>query len=259
MSRSYVQLHAIHRLVVVKTPLTGYDGRMASNWSKGFTKDTHPSVKKISDTMRRRGVNNFLGWREKMIAEGKIKTVYPRFKQNGDLAELIGVMLGDGNIEKFPRTERLLIFSNSNNRGFIKRYGAIVGRMFNKRPYIYLQSKQNCVRISLYEKSISSRMGIPCGSRKKLKIIVPKWILAKREHIVRYLRGLYEAEGSVSFHIPTCTHKFVFSNLNESLLNVVYQLMVQLGFHPSIGKGRVQISRRAEVARAVELLQFRKY
>jgi hypothetical protein len=45
---------------------------MPSNWNKGFTKETHPSVKKISTTMKKRGLDNFYQWREKMKKVGKI-------------------------------------------------------------------------------------------------------------------------------------------------------------------------------------------
>lgn len=146
---------------------------MTRGWSKGFTKESHPSVKKISDTMRRKRIDNFARWRQEMVRLGKIRSVYPPLKRNGDLAELIGVILGDGNIQKFPRTERLLIFSNASNKGFAKRYSRLVRRLFKKKPYVYLQSKQNCVRISLYEKEISRRLNIPTGSRKNLSINVP--------------------------------------------------------------------------------------
>lgn len=232
---------------------------MHHSWNKGFTKTTHSSVMKISETMRKKRIDNFALWRTKMKKEGHLKTTYKNFHRNGDLAELIGVILGDGHIEKFPRTERLLIFSNSNNLGFVKRYSKIVEKSFNKKPHVYNQKTQNCTRISLYEKEISKRLSIPIGSRKNTKNKVPRWILANREYIVRYLRGLYEAEGSVSHHLPTYTHKINFANENQSLLRIVHRLMVGLDFHPSIGIDRVQISRRAEVERAIIVLKFRKY
>src|SRR3989344_3671297 len=86
---------------------------MPSNWNKGQTKYTNPSVKKISDTMKLRKINNFKIWMDKMKAEGKIKSKYPPFKKDGNLAELIGVVLGDGHISSYPRTEELRIISNS--------------------------------------------------------------------------------------------------------------------------------------------------
>lgn len=216
-------------------------------------------ARKISETLRARKLDNFKRWRDQMKAEGRIKTSYPAFEKNGDLAELIGVVLGDGHIQVFPRTERLLIFSNAANTGFIERYRQLVSRTFDKEPYVYKQSKKNCIRISIYQKQIAARLGVPAGSRKDVEYVLPTWIRHCREHVIRFLRGLYEAEGWLSHHPGTYTHKFVFTNTNPSLLKLVFREVENLGFHPHTSKYAVQLSKGAEVQKLVDLLQFRNY
>jgi hypothetical protein len=232
---------------------------MGEPWNKGLTKATHLSLQKTSETMRRRKLDNFARWRNEAKETGLIRRNFPAFRKNGDLAELLGVMLGDGHIQKFPRTERLLIFSNSNNHGFIKRYTTLVEKLFEKKPYVYQQTGTNCTRISLYEKHISKRAGMPTGPRKSLIIKIPDWILQNRTYSRRYLRGLYEAEGSYSVHLPTSTHKLNFSNTNQSMLKNVVKLLTVLGFSPHFDLKRVQLSKREEVERAIKELEFRKY
>ncbi len=232
---------------------------MRKAWNKGLSKETSPSVRKISETMKMRNRDNFSVWREKMRKMGKIKSDYPEFARNGELAEFIGVILGDGNIYKFPRTESLSLFSNSNNPGFIKRYAAMFESVFHKKPTVSKRKNMNCVKITIYEKNISKRLGIPSGARIKKKISIPDWILLNRDFIVRYLRGLYEAEGCLSTHKPTGTYKLFFSNRNKSMLKNVFSLVKKLGFHPHIRYCDVQLSRKDEVDRLVEILQFKKY
>lgn len=232
---------------------------MPSNWSKGLTKDNHLSIKKISETMKLRKIDNFAIWRQKQRVKGKIKTYYPEFVKNGDLAELIGVTLGDGTITQYARTQEIRIISNSNNPGFIKRYSNIVEKTFKKKPNVIKHNNINAVRISLYEKYISERLGIKTGKRRHAVIVVPDWILAKKAYIVRYLRGLYEAEGCKAEHLPTYTHKFIFVNRNPSMLDNVFNLMERLGFHPHRTEDRIQISKKEEVPKAVKLLRFREY
>lgn len=232
---------------------------MPSNWNKGQTKYTNLSVKKISDTMKEKGIDNFKIWREKMKTEGKIKSEYLPLKKDGNLAELIGVVLGDGHICSYPRTEELRIISNSNNSGFITRYAKIIEKVFNKKPYIRNSNQNNSTRIGLYEKHISDRMKISNGARKYLRIKIPGWILRNRKFVVRYLRGLYEAEGSFCIHKPTYTYKFLFANTNETMLNNVYFLMKKIGFHPHKSTNQIQISKKQEVFSAVKVLEFRKY
>lgn len=209
--------------------------------------------------MKARRIDNFKEWREKMRKLGKIKSVYPEFKKTGDLAELIGVVQGDGHIGVFPRSEVLLIFSNSNNPGFVKRYSGLVENIFKKRPALSKRRLENCIKISLYEKYISKRLGVPSGARKHKKMPVPLWISENKRYIVRYLRGLYEAEGSFCVHEPTGTYKFLFCNKNISLLRNVFVLMRRLGFHPHKSQYQIQISRKAEVYKAQDVLSFRKY
>lgn len=228
------------------------------SWIKGFTKETHPSVYKISETFKRRKLDNFKQWRDRMKKLGRIKSKYPAFRKIGDLAELIGVILGDGNIFKFPRTESLTIVSNAKNIGFTQRYALLVKKIFAKEPTISKPYK-GCVRIRLYEKNISKRLNIPAGSRKNYDANIPSWILKNENYLIRYLRGLYEAEGSFCVHKPTYTYKLLFSNKNPSLLNNVHKALIGLGFHPHAGKHQVQISKKEEVYKVKNLIKFRQY
>lgn len=236
-------------------------GNYDKGWNRGQTKLTHFSVQMISDTMRERKIDNFKKWREKAKAEGKIKSEYPALQKNGDLAELLGVALGDGHICVYPRTEELRITINAEDLDLIDRCAMLIERVFGKKAYIVLCSRcSHAKKIGLYEKHISSRLGMPTGARKHAEIKVPAWILKKREFIVRYLRGLYEAEGCFCIHEPTCTYKLQFSNTNTSMLDNVFRLMKKLGFHPHLSPGRqVQLSRKEEVMEAVRVLEFRRY
>lgn len=230
-------------------------------WNKGFTKKTHPSVLKTSKTFKRKGLDNFKIWRDKQILNGIIRNKYPAFSKNGDLAELIGVILGDGNIGKFPRSEVLTITASSNNQGFIKRYARLVKNIFEKKN-IYIKKvgkKGGGTVIRIYQKNISSRLRIPSGARGNLDISIPDWIWNNKNFLKRYLRGLYEAEGSACIHELTYTYKLFFSNKNESLLNNVYRGMEKLGFHPHKSKYNIQISRKIEVFEAINMLKFRNY
>ena len=194
-----------------------------------------------------------------MKTQGKIKSTYKSLEKNDDLAELIGVVLGDGHIRVFPRCECLRIVGNGNNPGFAKRYSALIAKIFGKEPTVIRRSNSNAFNITIYEKHIAKRLGLPTGSRHSYNFILPSWIAAKRARTVRFLRGLYEAEGSLHFHIGTYTHKFLFSNANPALLDIVFHCVTKLGFHPHRSKFKIQVSRKGEVQKLTNLLQFRRY
>ena len=195
-----------------------------------------------------------------MRRQGKILRSYSTFSPSGDLAELIGVVLGDGHIAKFPRTEGLTISGNAHNTGFTRRYGGLVQKLFGKKPYVVRSGeRKSCMRIRIYQRDISKRLDIPAGNRSTCVINIPSWVRQRRPFLIRYLRGLYEAEGSFSVHRPTFTFKFLFSNRNPSLLNAVMEGLGVLGFHPHRSRDKVQLSRKDEVYRCMKLLRFRNY
>ncbi len=195
-----------------------------------------------------------------MKAEGKIKSKYCAFEKDGDLAELMGAALGDGHIHVFPRTEELRITFHADDIDLVERYKNIIARVFGKTPKIIPGSNGvRSMKISIYEKHISKRLGVPTGNRRYLDIKVPKWILRNKVFIKRYLRGLYEAEGSFCVHPPTSTYKLIFTNFNDSMLTNVKILLEKLGFHPHRSSVMIQLSRKEEVFKAIQVLEFRKY
>jgi len=222
-------------------------------WNKGFTKDTHLSVAKISATMRVRNIDNFKQWRDQHAV------AYASLPRNGDLAEYIGVVLGDGNIERFPRTERIVIVGDAKKMGFVYHYAELTEKLFQKTPTIKKAKSSNAVRISLYQKFISERLGIPTGNKFGLAYELPQWIEVNEEYLVRFLRGLFEAEGSLSIHLPTCTYNFAFTNYNKYLLDIVARSLIKLEFHPEVRHNAIRIRRKAEVERLKNLLHFREY
>lgn len=236
-------------------------------WNTRYTKETHPGVAKISETFRQKRIDNFAVWRKKAKARGwffrlgRRRAVYAikRLSKNGDLAEFIGVMLGDGNITKFPRTEGMTISANSNNPGFINRYARLTRRIFRKQPTVSRVTGKNCVRIRLYQTDISGRLGVPAGNRRDLTIGIPRWIWGNKRHVIRLLRGLFEAEGSLSIHPPTYTHNLQFSNRNISLLQIVGRGLRLLGYHPEFRSTSTRLRKKREVEKFLKQVRFRRY
>ena len=122
-----------------------------------------------------------------------------------------------------------------------------------------MDARANAMTVTIYEKNISKRLGIPNGSRKDLNYVLPKWILHSKTYKVHFLRGLYEAEGSLCYHPMTSTHKLFFANKNQHLLKLVATLVENLGFKQNTYINKVQVSRKAEVQELKDLLHFRSY
>ena len=229
------------------------------SWNKGKTKDTDSSVKKISETFKKKRINNFASWRKEKIAAGELKADYPPFEKTSDLATLVGLVLGDGHIAVFPRTERLEITLGTDKPKLIDFVFQLMEKVFSKTPIKRKDKNARCVKVGLYEKFISKRLGVPTGNRRYSTSGIPKWIWQKREHLIGCLKGLFEAEGSLSIHLPTCTYNFAFANRNEILLDDVRRALTLLGLHPEARTVATRIRRKHEVKYFQELISFRKY
>ena len=232
---------------------------MPKNWNKGQTKEINLSVRKISETMKRKKIDNFKKWREAQYKLGNIKKDFKNLKKSKQLAELIGVIWGDGNIEKFPRTERLVISGDYAKYSFIDRYSEMVEKVFTKKPKVMKSNQTNAVRISVYQNKISERLKIPSGRKFELKAILPKWIKENKTYLTYFLKGLYEADGSLSVHKKTYTYNFCFSNINQSLLDIVENSLIKFGFHPERRQNAVRLRRKLEVEKFAEMIKFRQY
>jgi hypothetical protein len=228
-------------------------------WNKGHTKYTNPSLKKMSLTFQRKGIDNFKKWREEAKSKGLIKSDYPPLKKTRNLAFLIGLTLGDGNIAEYPRTERLVISLGTDKPKLINYSADIVEEVFEKKPVIVINNKSRAVRISIYEKFISKRLQIPSGSRRKKQVRLPSWIWSKEDCLLSCLRGLFEADGYLSVHLPTSTYNFAFVNKNQSLLSEVERGLKSLNLHPEVRPYAIRLRKKKEVKYFERLISFRKY
>ena len=228
-------------------------------WNKGYTKQTHAGVAKTAKTFKDKEIDNFAGWREKERKEGRVPREYLPLEKNEKLAFLTGMILGDGHLERFPRTELLQITLGTDKPLLWQYVAHVVQGVFGKEPYIQKRKTSACLDIKLYRGKLSESLGIPLGARGKLAIVLPEWILHEDKYLLACLRGLYEAEGSFCVHKPTYTYKMLFANRNTTLLDIVYTGLERLGFHPHRSKYQVQISKRREVYQLKELLNFRTY
>jgi hypothetical protein len=124
--------------------------------------------------MRARNIDNFANYRARVAASRPES--YFALDESGELAEMIGVVLGDGYIGTHTRTEVLCIACNYNNQGFIKRYSDLVELLFEKKPAVKKRKTSNCVDIVIYQKNISGRLGLQAGAKTHRPFILPEWI-----------------------------------------------------------------------------------
>jgi intein/homing endonuclease len=184
---------------------------------------------------------------------------YKKLSKNDDLAELIGIILGDGNLYRHPRTENLRIVCHSKDVAYIKHVERLIFFIFDKAPSSYKRHYKNAVNINLYQQHISARLNIPVGDKIKNNVGVPEWIFSKRKFMTRCLKGLFETDGCFQEDKSNYAQYIEFKNYCCRLLKDVGDLLLRLGYHPQIGKNYVRLARRKEVYGFKKLIGFRHH
>ena len=175
------------------------------------------------------------------------------------LAFIIGISLGDGHIQKFPRTERLRIVLGTDKPALWQYTAKLVEIIFKKRPWVKKRKHSNAIDIGIYRCGLSQNLEIPAGARKNLKVKIPQWIWKNDKFLISCLRGVWEAEASLNVHLATYTYNFSFSNKNQYLLNEVEKALIYFGFHPERRNDAIRLRKKHEVESFRNLISFRKY
>lgn len=210
-------------------------------------------ARKIATTLRRRRINNFRNWRNLH------PVYYAPLHQSEGLAEFYGTMLGDGCIEKFPRTEKFSISFNSKETDHVKHIAKLISQLFERKPSIRKHKGKHCVALTLYQKNISSRLKFPTGIKRLHPIRIPYWIRKNEKFLIRCLKGLFETDGDWVVDKKHGTNVIKFTNVSQTLLKDVHTSLIKLKFTAHIGKKRVTINRKSEVEKFVKMIRFRQY
>lgn len=226
-------------------------------WNKGDTKENNPSLLRLSNTLKIRKKWNFTKWQRKRKKQQIIQ--YKELSKDENLAELIGIVLGDGNLYKHLRTENLRVICNSKDTIYIRRISSLITKIFHKSPSVIKRKNENATVVCLYQCKISKRLDLPCGNKIKNNVGIPSWIFFNEEYMIRCLKGLFETDGCFHEDKDNYTRIIEFKNNCMRLREDVYNALVSLRFHPQSGNNYIRLARTNEVYKFKELIDFRNY
>lgn len=187
-------------------------------------------------------------------------------RNSPELAELVGIILGDGGMNNDYQV--IITLHKENDRKYAKLVCQLVRRLFDIEPAVYTRrfSTRRMVRevvltgINIVEFLLSKDLSK--GNKVKHQVDVPQWIKERLDFSTHCLRGLIDTDGGVFYHRhSTRGYNFFnigleFSNMSKPLLNFVYNTLIALDFTPKIDSRYVSLYKEDEVFRYVEQVQF---
>jgi DNA-binding XRE family transcriptional regulator len=174
-----------------------------------------------------------------------IKT--PPFSKN--LAEFVGIMLGDGGISE----KQITVSTNSIDD---KIYGHFVKRLINKnfgvKPAIYFRKDSAAMDIVVSRKKLvdfcNKKLGLKIGNKLKQGLDIPKWIIGNDEFEKACIRGLVDTDGCIFTERHKIKNKIYgykrinFVSMSPALRQSVFDILKRLDLCPKMRNNRsVQI------------------
>lgn len=159
---------------------------------------------------------------------------------NDNLAEFVGIMLGDGGMTYGQCTITLNSIKDIEYSQFII---SLSHKLFGERPKIFMRKNENTMIIyyngvSLVRYLVS--IGLKTGNKLKQQVGVPEWVVNSKSYKIACLRGLMDTDGGVFLHKYTVKRKIYgykkicFSNRSMPLLKFVKQTLEEIGYAPRL-------------------------
>lgn len=197
---------------------------------------------------------------------------YPRLlikKPSKELAELIGIILGDGNIwcKKEGYYYVRICGDAEKDRDYLLNYvKPLFEKLFKKKMHLIKHSTHKELFISIGNKDVVftlNHFGLPSGNKKKNNVGIPNWILESNEYIKACIRGLIDTDGSVC-PITGRDYPYIWFSCNIENLRKTFKIaMEKIGFNTSkwnIREGRTPdtyIGKKELIKKYIQTISFK--
>ena len=188
------------------------------------------------------------------------KVLKEPLKPSPQLAELFGIILGDGGITKNQIRITLNRKTDRDYAGFVRK---LMNKVFKEMPSI--SKRENVLSLTLSGIGLVEeleRLGLRVGSKIVHQVAIPSWILENREYSKRCLRGLIDTDGGVYFHkhkikgIKYVNFGLTFTNHSKPLIYGANKILNDNDFYPSIVQNkRIYIYNLSEIKRYFKIIK----
>lgn len=184
--------------------------------------------------------------REGKYIKGRFITVpkpirKPNFSK--DLAEFVGIVLGDGGI-----TQRQVVITLHSKDD--KEYGEfvvnLIKRLFNVPVGINYDSKYLAVDLTISRSELvrfcTEKLGLKQGNKIKQQVDIPDWIKRNKQYTIACVRGLVDTDGCIFIHRYKSKRKWysykklAFTSYSKPLRQSVFDILKNIGLNPRLAQ-----------------------
>lgn len=166
-----------------------------------------------------------------------------RPRKSTQLAEFVGIILGDGGISKRQVTITLHRITDKDYSQYVRK---LIEKLFNVIPGEYCDRKGLADNIVVSRSDLvdfcSDNLGLKIGNKIKQQVDIPNWIKENKKFQIACVRGLVDTDGSVWNHAYVSRGKMYnykklgFTSLSRPLLHSVFSILKNNGLNPRMYK-----------------------
>lgn len=209
-------------------------------------------------------------WREWWEKEGKFKLSkiteplpFKKPKFSKELAEFVGIMLGDGGMSDHQFTVTLNTVTDKEYSQFVQRlirslFEVSLGVCFNKK---FLAERIMVSRIAIVSYLVNT-VGLKQGNKVKQQVDIPSWVKENKRYSIACLRGLIDTDGCIILHQYLskgkryCYKKIGFTSRSYPLLRSASAILLILGIKHRIMRNKwdIRIEAKEEVKKYFQVV-----
>lgn len=168
----------------------------------------------------------------------------PLPRRSTELAETLGILLGDGNITQY----QVKVTLGTKEYRYARYVQALLEKVFGIRPsHIAIKNKYHTVyfgstRVTSW---LKTKQGF-VNHKVKSQVLVPAWIHSKKAYQKAFLRGFFDTDGSV-YELRKGV-QISFTNKSVPILQALQKMLEDLEYTPSrISANKVYLTRKRDI------------
>ena len=180
-------------------------------------------------------------------------------QRSEDLAEFMGIMIGDGGISDYQTTITLNKKDDEEYADYVwtlvkRLFGVIPGRQFDRSVVNIVVSRKKLVEFC-------KNMGLPIGNKIKQGLDIPVWIMENDNYARKCLRGMVDTDGSVVIHRykvngkQYCYRKLQFASQSPPLIKSAKIIFYRNKMKPRLdSRGHLRLDSVKETSRYFSII-----
>jgi len=166
--------------------------------------------------------------------------------KNLELAEFIGIMLGDGSITSKAKQIHITL-NYKDDAEYIKYVCSLIEKLFERKPGICERKSDGVFVISVSSMDLIdylTRLGLKKGNKIKLQVDIPNWIKNNKTYSIACVRGLVDTDGCIFNHKYKVNNRFYnytklsFTSYSQPMRKSVYRILKSIGLKPRLSNYR---------------------